>query len=124
MADTTMVEKSADADLLREMIGFAARQLMELEVEAKAGAALLREKRRAVVAAQRIPQPRRGDLGGQGGTAYSESETRQRVPICNGEWGRHADRYARRPISADTLGCTPARQAGSVLLAGGGVRSR
>jgi transposase-like protein len=33
-----IVEKSADADLLREMIGFAAERLMDLEVGAKAGA--------------------------------------------------------------------------------------
>src|SRR5246127_1030541 len=32
------VEKSADADLLREMIGFAAQRLMELEVEGLTGA--------------------------------------------------------------------------------------
>ncbi|CUX58304.1 hypothetical protein AGR8A_pTi20065 [Agrobacterium fabrum str. J-07] len=43
MTDDTMklrslVEKSADADLLREMIGFAAVKLMELEVSAKTGA--------------------------------------------------------------------------------------
>ena len=35
----TLLEKSADADLLREMIGFAAHRLMELEVESLTGAA-------------------------------------------------------------------------------------
>lgn len=33
-----LVKRSADADPLREMIGFAAEQLMELEVGAKTGA--------------------------------------------------------------------------------------
>ncbi len=34
-----LLEKSADSDLLREMIGFTARRLMELEVEGLTGAA-------------------------------------------------------------------------------------
>ncbi|SFN93952.1 hypothetical protein SAMN05216573_1298 [Bradyrhizobium sp. Rc3b] len=35
----TLVEKAPDADLLREMISFAAQRLMELEVEGQTGAA-------------------------------------------------------------------------------------
>ena len=33
-----LLEKSSDADLLREMVGFAAQRLMELEVESLTGA--------------------------------------------------------------------------------------
>ena len=38
MALQGLLEKTADADFLREMIGFAADRLMELEVEALTGA--------------------------------------------------------------------------------------
>ena len=37
MALLELIEKSADADLVREMLAFAAERLMELEVEAKTG---------------------------------------------------------------------------------------
>jgi transposase-like protein len=39
MSLRALVEKSSDADLLREMVGFAAQRLMELEVESLTGAA-------------------------------------------------------------------------------------
>jgi putative transposase len=38
MALRELAEKSSDADVLREMIGFAAQRLMELEVQARTGA--------------------------------------------------------------------------------------
>ena len=39
MSLRTLLEKSSDADLLREMVGFAAQRLMELEMEGLTGAA-------------------------------------------------------------------------------------
>jgi putative transposase len=38
MALVELIEKGADADLIREMLAFAAERLMELEVEARTGA--------------------------------------------------------------------------------------
>ena len=39
MSLQSLLEKSTDADLLREMIGFTAQRLMALEVEGLTGAA-------------------------------------------------------------------------------------
>ena len=39
MALLELIEKSADADLVREMLGFAAERLMEAEVQVRTGAA-------------------------------------------------------------------------------------
>ena len=45
----SLVEKAPDADLLREMIGFAAKRLMELEVGALTNAAWGEKSRERVV---------------------------------------------------------------------------
>jgi hypothetical protein len=39
MALIELIEKGADSDLVREMLAFAAEQMMEAEVEARTGAA-------------------------------------------------------------------------------------
>ena len=38
MALLELVEQEADADLVREMLAFAAERMMEMEIEAKTGA--------------------------------------------------------------------------------------
>ena len=71
-----LLEKSSDADLLREMIGFAAQRLMELEVEGLTGAGARRAQRRSDQPAQRLPRPGLGDPRRHGRAAHPEAAGR------------------------------------------------
>ncbi len=55
MSLPALAEKSADADVLCEMIGFAAQRLMELEVGGLTGAAHGDKNPERLWAAQRVP---------------------------------------------------------------------
>ena len=71
-----LVEKSADADLLREMIDFAAEKLMEMEVGTVTGAALSREIAATDGSSQRLPR-QDWETRGQRRAARPEAEKGQ-----------------------------------------------
>ena len=52
-----LLEKTADTDFLREMIGFSAQRLMELEVESLTGAPHGARSARSPHPPQRLPRP-------------------------------------------------------------------
>ena len=54
-----LLEKGSDTTFLREMIGFAAERLLQLETETRRGAG--RAKHRPGQPAQRLPGPQLGD---------------------------------------------------------------
>jgi len=66
MALIELIEKGADADLIRDMLAFAAERLMSLEVEALTGVPAGGAQPRASQSPQRLPRaglgyPRRPD---------------------------------------------------------------
>jgi|TARA_B100001750_G_C15265714_1_gene474948 transposase-like protein len=80
-----LVEKSGDADLLREMIGFAAGRLMELEMGGQTGAAY-REKSPERLAQRngdrdRSTYPSTADTRRERGAAHPEVAHGQLLPV-------------------------------------------
>ena len=86
------MEKSGDADFLREMIGFAAGRLMELEVGALTGAAHGKKSPERLVqrngCRDRDSEPR----AGSGGSAYPSCA---RAPTSPASWSRGGWRKRR-----------------------------
>jgi transposase-like protein len=71
-----LIEKAPDADLLREMIGFAAHRLMELEVQGLTGAGWGEKTGERLVPTQRLPRPWLGNAGRNGGVKACRQDGR------------------------------------------------
>src|SRR5919206_1417040 len=108
MALLELIEKGADADLVRELLAFAAGRLMELEVEARTGAA----------AGTRSPDR----LNHRNGYRERPWETRAaswpsrscaRAPTPPPSWSRGARPRRRSPPSSRRPTCTGSRRAPS-----------
>ena len=86
-----LLEKSSDADLLREMIGFTAERLMALEVEGLTGAAHGERSADRITCQWRSKKgpPRRCKKGPLGGCGL--------VPVVHGSAPRATRRALNRP---------------------------
>ena len=84
-----LMEKGSDATLLREMIGFAAQRLMELETENWCGAGHGERSEESDQPAQRLPGSRLADTCWDRGAAHTEATPRQLLSRCVS--ARHRD---------------------------------
>ena len=115
-----LLEKSSDADLLREMIGFTAERLMALEVEGLDR----RRSRRALGGSyhppQRLPRPVLGDAGRHGRAEDPEAEEGELLPGLPGaaadgrEGAGCGDPGGLHPGRVDPLGRRPGAGHGHV----------
>src|SRR5467141_2825319 len=113
MSLRTLLEKSSDADLLREMVGFAAQRLMELEVENLTGAAHgerspdrinHRNGYRDRIWETRAP-----------GRSSCASQSCPRAATSRGFWSRGAWLRKPSPRLSRRLTCTACRRARSMI---------
>jgi hypothetical protein len=112
MSLCTLLEKSSDADLLREMVGFAAQRLMELEVESLTGAA---HGERSPGASITVMATETGSGRPAPGRSSGASQSCARAATSRGSWNRGGWPRKRWPRLSRRLTCTACRRARSMI---------